>query len=253
MNKWTGRLAVLLAIFAACSGLFVGIAYADASSSAHYTFENSDLGGGGLIPSTSTDYTSVLSAGDNAVSSGTGNSASTHYQVQAGSQAPKDPTLSIAIVNGTASFNTLFGPTVTATATAQFSVVDYTSYGYVVQIVGNTPNNGTHSIPAMNNGSGGATTSSPGNEQFGINLVQNTTPSVGSAPNYGQFGAATAAPEPNYNTANQFYYSSGDSIASSPKSSGQITYTISYMVNVNSITPGGQYSSNQSIICTGTY
>lgn len=253
MKKWLGRLAALLIVAVSSGVVFIGVAYADSSQSAHYVFENSDLGGGGLIQSNSVHYKTMDSTGDNFASSLGNDSSSTNYQVAAGSVTPKDPTLSIAILNGTASFNQLFSPTTTATATAQFSVEDYTSYGYVVQIVGNTPTNGSHSIPAMNNGSGGPTVSSPGFEQFGINLVANTSPSVGTNPNYGQFGAITAKPEPNYNTANNFLYSSGDSIAYSPKSSGQITYTLSYMVNVSDLTPGGQYTSNQSIICTGTY
>ena len=249
MKKWLGSAIALLVVVTSCGGLFVGIAYADSSSSAHYTFINSDLGGGGLVQAHSTNYKSVESTGDNAV----GNSSSANYTAAAGSVNPKDPTLSIGLINGNATFNQAFSPTATATATAQFSVVDYTSYGYVVQIVGNAPTNGAHSIAPMSNGSGGPTTSSTGTEQFGINLTQNSSPSVGALPNYGQFGAVSAGPEPHYNTANNFMYSNGDTVAYSPKSSGQVTYTVSYMVNVGDLTPGGQYTSNQSIICTGTY
>ncbi len=253
MKKWLGRVAALLIVIASCGSIFIGIAHADSSQSAHYQFVNTDLGGGGLIQASSPDFKSVESTADNFASSGTGNTSSASYQVAAGSQAPHDPALSVAIVNGAATFNTLFSPTTTATATAQFSVIDYTSYGYAVQIVGNTPSNGSHTIPAMNNGSGGPTSPTLGIEQFGINLVKNTAPNVGADPGYGQFGATTAKPEPNYDTANNFLYSAGDSVASSPKSSGQITYTISYMVDVGDTTPGGNYTSNQSIICTGTY
>lgn len=253
MKEWLGRLTVLLTVLIASGSLVVGVAYADSSSSAHYTFINSDVGGGGLGTSSSLNFQSVLSAGDNAVSSGTGNPSSTNYQVAAGSQTPHAPTLSIAIVSAGATFTNLFSPTGPSTAMAQFSVEDYTSYGYTVQIVGDTPHNGSHYIPAMTNGSNGPTTSSPGTEQFGLNLVKNTSPAVGNNPDYGQFGLAAAKPEPNYNSPNSFYYSNGDTIASSPKSSGQITYTISYMVNVGDLTPGGQYASNQSIICTGTF
>lgn len=249
MKKWLGRVAALLIVVTSSGGLFVGIAYADSSSSANYTFINSDLGGGGLVQAHSSNYKSVESTADNAV----GSSSSTNYTAAAGSVNPKDPTLAIGLINGNATFNQAFSPTTTATATAQFSVVDYTSYGYVVQVVGNAPTNGTHSIASMSNGSGGPTTSSTGSEQFGINLTQNTTPPVGSLPNYGLFSAGTAGPEPNYNTPNNFLYNNGDTVAYSPKSSGQVTYTISYMVNVGDLTPGGQYTSNQSIICTGTY
>lgn len=252
MKKWLGRLAALFIVVVSSGSIFIGIAYADSSQSAHYQFVNSDLGGGGLIQASSPSFKSVEST-DNFASSGSGNTSSASYTVAAGSQTPHDPALSVAITNGAATFNTLFSPTTTATATAQFSVIDYTSYGYAVQIVGGTPSNGTHAIPAMNNGSGGPTSPALGFEQFGLNLVKNTAPNVGADPDYGQFGATTAKPEPNYDTANKFLYSAGDSIASSPKSSGQITYTISYMVDVGDMTPGGQYTSNQSIICTGTY
>lgn len=258
MKQWLGRLGVLLAVFAVGSILIVGSASADSSTSAHYQFIDSEVGGGGLGTSSSPGYQSVLATADNAVSSGSSDPSSTNYTIAAGSQTPHNPTLSIAIVNGDAAFNNLFSPTSTATASAQFSVVDYTSYGYVVQIVGSTPQNGSHSIPAMSNGSGGPTTSTPGYEQFGINLVNNTSPTVGADPDRGQFGVSStyAGPTPNYSVnspASEFYYSSGDTIAESQKSSGQITYTISYVVNVSDLTPGGQYTSDQSVICTATY
>lgn len=249
MKKWLGRIAVLLLTVMIGGSLLVGVAYADSSKSTHFQFINTDIGSGGLIPSSSTNYQSVESLGDSAI----GSSSSTNYQTKAGSQTTNAPALSISIPSATANFSGLFSPTAASTTTAQFSVVDYTSYGYAVQIVGNTPHNGGHSIPAMSNGSGGPAISAPGTEQFGINLVANTTPTVGTNPNYGQFGATAATPTTNYDSSNGFYYSSGDTIATSPKSSGQITYTVSFLVNVDSLTPGGQYTSDQSIICTGTY
>lgn len=251
MKMWLGRLACLVGAIIVCGGLFVGIAYADSLKSSHYEFINTDVGSGGLIPSSSPNYQAALSAGDSAV----GQTSSASYQTEAGSLTTKDPALSLSIVNGSANFNTLFSPSTAATATAAFSVIDYTSYGYAVQLVGNPPTNGNHTIPNMNDGSGGPTTSTPGYEQFGINLVKNTSPNVGADPNRGQFGASStyAGPTSNYGTPNNFYYSNGDSIVHSTKSSGEIDYTISYVVNVSSLTPGGQYTSDESIICTGTY
>jgi hypothetical protein len=94
--------------------------------------------------------------------------------------------------------------------------------------------------------------SQAGVEQFGLNLVANTSPvSLGANPNHGQFGVGSAAT--NYATTNNYRFVSGETIASAPKSSGMTIYTISYIVNVSSLTPGGQYSSNQTVICTGTY
>lgn len=94
--------------------------------------------------------------------------------------------------------------------------------------------------------------SQPGVEQFGINLVANTSPSsVGSNPDNGQFGFGAVVG--NYSTPNQFYYSSGDTIAQSPKSSGVTNYTITYLVNVEGLTPGGKYRSDQTLVVLGTF
>lgn len=246
MYKWFlggAYLAVGVAYFCCAALLIVAAAYAESAQSPSYRFEESTVGGGGLVPSSSTNYQSVLSVGDNAV----GNSASDNFQTEAGSQTTNDPTLSFAVDNGLANFGA-FSPSAAAVATSTFWVSNYTSHGYVVQIAGNPLSNGAHTLPAM-------TTSGPsqtGIEQFGINLVANTLPtSVGANPNQGQFGQGVAAP--NYGTSNTYRYVSGETIALAPKSSGVTSYTISYIVNVGSLTPGGQYSSQQVIICTGTY
>ena len=212
-------------------------------TSTNYRFDESTLNGGGLIQSSSTNFQASSSIGD----LGVGNSASTNFQVESGSQTTDDPALSFIVEDADAGFGD-FSATATATATASFSIINYTSYGYVVQIAGNAPTNGAHIIPAMAT----ADSSLPGTEQFGINLVANTSPtSFGANPDHGQFGFGSAAT--NYDTANVYRYVSGDTIASAPKSSGKTTYTISYIVNVANLTPGGQYTSGQTVIVTGTY
>lgn len=91
-----------------------------------------------------------------------------------------------------------------------------------------------------------------GTSQFGINLVANTLPiSIGANPDNGSFGFGLAST--NYNTPNQYRYISGETIAQAPKSSGVTVYTITYLVNVPALTPGGQYISDQTLIVTGTY
>lgn len=215
----------------------------ESQSSAHYEFIESDLGGGGLGNASSSNYQSVLSTGDSAI----GNSSSGNYQINAGSQTTRDPRLAVSIDNANAAFG-LFSPATTATATSSFSVIDYTSYGYAVQIGGNPPSYQGHTLPGM------ATTgsASPGAEQFGINLVANTAPTAfGANPAYGPNGVGTASS--NYGTPNQFRYVSGETIATAPKSSGETTYTISYIADVSSLTPGGEYTGGQFIICTATY
>jgi hypothetical protein len=140
---------------------------------------------------------------------------------------------------------------VAAHATATFRVLNYTSYGYVVNIIGSPPTNSGHALAAMSS----TAASSPGTEQFGINLVANTSPATfGADPvqvpsSTFSFGEAAT----NYNTANNYRYVSGEAIATGPKSSGETDFTISYIVNVATDTPGGQYGGNQVLVCTGTY
>lgn len=225
------------------------LVYADTIESPNYKFDESTLGPGGLVPSSSTNYQSIQSIGDAAV----GNSASggSGHQINAGSVTTADPSLAFSINDGSPTFGS-FSATDTATATTTFSVSNYTSYGYIVEIIGDSPTNGGHVIPGMSS----TGPSTIGTEQFGINLVKNpdfcgSGCDLGADPDHGQFGYGSA--EANYNTPNQFRFVSGETIVSAPKSSGVTTYTISYIVNVQGLTPGGEYASHQSLICVATF
>jgi hypothetical protein len=238
--SWWVSLFIITLLF-----VFLGVTktYADTLQSAHYHIDESSLGVGDASQGTSLHYQTAASVGD----IGVGNTASGGYQINAGSQTSPDPALSFLITSGAINFGSFSSTTPTVT-TATFSVLNYTSFGYVAQIFGSAPAYGGHTIPAL------ATTDSShiGTEQFGMNLVANTAPvSVGANPDNGQFGFGSVAA--NYATANQYRFVSGETIASAPKSSGVTNYTISYLVNVMSTTPGGTYTSNQTIIVTGTY
>ena len=237
----------LYALFALSFCLLMGTSplYATPQASSHYVFNESSIGSGGLNNSASANYTGFDSIG----SIGVGSSASSNYQVASGSITPFDPALSVSI-NGTVNFATAFSAAAASTATTTFTVSNYTTYGYVAQIYGNTPSNGTTSIAAM--GTTSPTASVAGTSQFGINLVANTAPvSVGANLNNGQFGFGTVTS--NYNTSNVYRYVSGETIAQATKNSGITVYTITYVVNVPALTPGGIYNSNQTLIVTGTY
>ncbi len=235
---WALSLLLVMGVNLASSSV-----YANSLQSPNYRFDESTLGAGGQIQANSTNFQSSNSSGDLSV----GEAGSANYQVVAGSQTTPDPTLSFSVDSSDANFGS-FSSSSAAVATANFSVINYTSFGYVVQIIGNAPSNGAHTLSAMTS----AGPSQSGIEQFGINLVANTFPvSVGANPDTGQFGFGAAAP--NYGTSNQFRYVSGETIAQAPKSSGKTSYTLSYLVNVGSLTPGGKYSSNQTLIVTGTY
>lgn len=219
------------------------IAQAESSQSNNYELYESYIGTSDLNDSSSTSYQGSSATGYFAV----GNSASSGYQIDQGTKTTEFPTLSVIINSGSVGFGNFSSTTPTVT-TASFSVLNYTSYGYVVNIVGDPPKNGDYSIAAM------ATTgpSQIGTDQFGINMVANTSPSnFGANPNNGSFGFGSAAT--NYASTNQFRYVDGETIAQATKSSGKTDYTISYLINVNSLAPGGIYTCKQTLVATGTY
>lgn len=217
--------------------------FAETLQSPNYKIDESAIGIDDQGQSSSASYKTETATGALSV----GNSASGNYQIDTGTKTSPDPTLSFAINDASLDLGN-FSPTATTTGTISFSISNYTSYGYIAQIVGKAPNNSNHTISAMAE----SAASQVGKEQFGINLVANTLPkSLGANPDTGQFGFGTVAP--NYATPNQYRYVSGETIVQSAKSSGITNYTISYIINVDDMTLGGKYTSDQVIIVTGTY
>lgn len=225
------------------AALLVPEASAVTSSSPNFQLEESSIGTSGLLESESTNYKISEATGD----LGVGRSASNNFQVEAGSKTTPDPALSFAVdVSGT-DFGD-FSPTTTASTTLTFTVKNYTTYGYIVQIYGAAPTYESHTIAPM------SVTAPPqvGIEQFGINLVANTSPtSVGANLDNGDFGQGSV--EPDYSTTNNYRYVSGETIASASSDSGETTYTVTFIANVSPLTPGGKYNINQTLIATGTY
>lgn len=142
-----------------------------------------------------------------------------------------------------------------ATTTWGFSIRTYLASGYIVTNASDPPTAtsgaGTHTLANLTS----PTASSPGTEQFGINLVANTSPTTfGAVPaqipdsSY-SFGQAATG----YNTANLFKYVKGDTVAYSPKSSGETDYTISYLYNISTATPAGKYVFNHILVGTSTF
>jgi hypothetical protein len=103
------------------------------------------------------------------------------------------------------------------------------------------------------------TASTTSTEQFGINVVANTLPaslSGGVSKNPQQVPDATysfGTAATGYDTANQYKYVKGDTIATSPKSSGTTIYTISYIYNISAVTPAGLYLLSHVLVATSTY
>jgi hypothetical protein len=119
------------------------------------------------------------------------------------------------------------------------------SSGYSITVNGATLTSGSNTITAL--GSGG--TSTVGTKQFGLNLMSNTTPSVGSAVS----GTGSGAAATNYNTTNTFRFATGETVASASGPTNANAYTVSYIANIDGVTPPGSYTSNLTYIATANF
>jgi len=256
MSKWKQTTKPFLLIAGFCFSVCLSVAFwpsfagALSYTSPSYGVDEVIMGSGGVNNATSPSYQLRASLGDLAV----GLTGSENSQAYAGFVTASDPYIEL-LVNGVNTNVGSLSPTSAATTTATFSVRAYLANGYVVTNGSDPPTatsgTGMHVLDALLT----PTTSSPGTEQFGINLVANTDPvTFGADPvelpdaSY-SFGVATS----DYNQSNHYKYVKGDIIASSPKSSGTTQYTVSYLYNISQITPAGTYIFNHVIIATATY
>jgi len=225
---------VLLLLFAAIMG--GPIVSAENPSSTHYQISESEFGAGSTAQTCSTNYCSSTSVGSMAG----GTSSSANGSATFGPVTPNEPLLEMIVENGTSSLGVLNAET-TATTTMIVKIRTYLSSGYMLQIVGNPPKYGNHTLPALSS----QTASTPGVEQFGINAVANTTPSVGANPvQVPDAQTSFGMVNDHYDNANQFMYSSGDVVAHSSSASGQTDYTISMILNISNSTPAGSYKGD---------
>jgi hypothetical protein len=183
--------------------------------------------------------------GDTGGEVGTGDSSSTNFNLSAGfwAAAGDDAVLIFNITDAIADLGVLISSTAKSD-TATFNAATTAQGGYVIQFSGNTLAFESNQIDPL--AGGGA--SNPGDEQFGFNLVANSTPIVGSDP-LGGYGQASTG----YNTQNSFKFSSGDSIAETSRPSGQTLYTLSFIGNVDNSSDAGIYASNITVVATGRY
>lgn len=135
--------------------------------------------------------------------------------------------------------------TATSSGTSVFAASTNGSNGYSVTVNGATLTSGSNTITAL--ASGGAST--VGTKQFGLNLVSNSSPSVGSAASGS--GSATAAV--NYGTTNTFRFATGEIVASASGPTNANAFTVSYIANIDGVTPAGNYTSNLTYIATANF
>lgn len=220
-------------------------AYAQYSST-NYKVEETFMGNGGELEQCSTAYCSRQSAGELT----TGNVQSSSFQANSGFNTTDTELLEVTVNGGVIDFGVL-NTSGTAADSVTFRVRNYLSSGYVVTINGTPPQYaGLHTLANM----AAPNPSTPGTEQFGINLVANTTPGIGADPYYtADNSSAVALVYGGYNNANNYKFNDGDIIASSTASTSEVLYTISMIANIATSTPGGQYEGTLVVQVVATF
>lgn len=241
-------------------------AYAQQSASSNYKVNEVIFGTGGqdYCPKLSGEtspgaYCALVTAGELTI----GNTKSSQFEAYGGFNTERNPFIEIDMLQPFVDLSVV-KETKTGYGTAQLQVKAYLAHGYVLQIYGATPTNSGHAIPAM----GAAAVPTMGTEQFGMNLAANSMVVEQSGPtvafgsgaqqdidgtfSYGEVSDGTGG-RPVYNLANNFKYTSGDTIAFSTSSSSYTLYTLSYVMNVSGVTPGGLYTTAQTVVATATF
>ena len=134
----------------------------------------------------------------------------------------------------------------TLVAKSQMAVGTNASGGFAITVYGTPPAAGTSVIDTPTT----PTASQPGTNQFGINLVQNTLPAIGSDP---EGIWANAQPTGDYGQPNKYKYASGDVVASSPNVSLMKKFTVSYILNSSPSLRAGVYTTTINYVASGQF
>jgi hypothetical protein len=160
--------------------------------------------------------------------------------------------------SGAVSFNQLFSPTDTASATSQMAASTNAGSGYNITVAGPTLTSGSNTITAMTIAGVGI----HGVSQFGMNLKANTIATTTVATGIEVAPAANGTNYrgeaiPNYATVDSFKYTTVDNVANSANGGASGTdaqiFTVSYIVNVPGSQPAGTYTTTLTYVCTPTY
>lgn len=249
---WRKQILKIVQLSAVLAFITVGPVLAQTTTSPSYRVDEYQFGSGGETDSTSASFRAQSNVG----SLGVGRSSSTNYDAESGFVTPNEPFMELFINTTTVNLGTL-NSTTTATGNSIFWIRTYLSSSYTVQ---------TMSPPLTSEGgaviNAKSTLGAPiiGTEEFGINLVANTSPSsFGNDPlNVPDNTFADGQANTGYSTTNQFRYGQGDVIARSAatlgnQAVGRTDYTISYIANIDNITEAGSYAMVHNIVLVATY
>lgn len=137
-------------------------------------------------------------------------------------------------------------PEATLTAQSEMAVGTNASAGFAIIAVGAPLSAGTNVIESLDK----PTPSQPGENQFGLNLVENDQPVVGSSP---EGDWANAVVTERYALPNRYTFTSGDLVATSPNVSLMKKFTVSYIVNSHKDLRAGIYTTTINFIASGRF
>jgi hypothetical protein len=238
---WRGITVGLVISLIAVGG--ASAVHAETATSPHYQITETQFGSS--QQSCSGQYCAQTTIGSPTTGSQAGNSTAKFEDI-----TNNEPLLDMIIEPGDSNLGTLTTQS-TATKTTTIKVRSYLiGGGYALQIIGDPPKFNGHTLSTPTT----PANSVAGTEQFGINVVANTSPTVGTNPVQvpdGQqiFGVPTA----DYQTPNKFKYASGDTIARGVTDSGHTDYTLSMVVNISNVTPAGHYSGDFMVLAVPVY
>jgi hypothetical protein len=245
MRAWKQTLKLSLVGFIGLIMLPVSV-FAVESASTNYKVNEVFFGSGGQLEACSGSFCSKQSLGELTA----GRTASPNFVAQGGFNTDRLPYLEFTVGTTNVDLGELTSTT-TKTTTATFNVKAYLAQGYVVTNASDPPKNGSYFMKNLTIPSAPAV----GTEQFGINLVANTSPvAFGANPTqepdstFG-FGQATA----DYSSPNLYKYAKGDVVAQSSLSTSYTNYTVSYLFNISNVTPGGSYLMQHNLVATATF
>ncbi|MBC7459526.1 hypothetical protein H7200_02315 [Candidatus Saccharibacteria bacterium] len=158
--------------------------------------------------------------------------------------ASVDETLTFTLSSSTVALGTLTS-SATNSGTSTMSASTNATSGYAVTVNGTTLTSGGNTITAL----ASPTASTIGSKQFGLNLVANTTPAVGTAVS----GTGTGTAQTGYNTTNQFKFVTGDTVAAATGPTNNNAYTMSYISNIDPVTNPGAYSTVLTYVATANF
>lgn len=137
-------------------------------------------------------------------------------------------------------------PSDTLTAQSQMAVGTNASAGFAITVNGTPPSAGINTVDPM----ASPTASTPGSDQFGINLVENSGLNLGHNP---EGPWTNAQPTSDYSQPNMYKFAPGDVVASSPNVSLMRKFTVSYVMNSAQNLHPGVYTTTITFIASGRF